>query len=73
MLRRSKSPIVWRPCSKDILGEKSCMRKSGGRSYILCVMLPDISREFLTRMMEGNPVGKVQVNVAEGEFGYGFD
>jgi len=36
-------------------------------------MLPDISREFLTRMMEGVPVGGVKVGVEGPEFRYSFD
>ena len=36
-------------------------------------MLPDISREFLTRMMQGQPIEGVNVGVAEGQFTYGFD
>jgi type VI secretion system protein VasG len=35
-------------------------------------MLPDISREFLTRMMEGKPIERVEVTAADGEFVYGF-
>ena len=35
-------------------------------------MLPDISREFLTRMMEGQPITGVSVSVNEGGFGYSF-
>jgi type VI secretion system protein VasG len=50
--------------------------ESGGRmidAILTNTMLPDISREFLTRMMEGQPIAKVQVGVAEGNFAYGFD
>jgi type VI secretion system protein VasG len=36
-------------------------------------MLPDISREFLTRMMEGTPIEQVHVGVAEAGFSYRFD
>ena len=35
-------------------------------------MLPDISRQFLTRMMEGNEIAGVAVNVEGGEFSYTF-
>jgi type VI secretion system protein VasG len=35
-------------------------------------MLPDISREFLTRMMEGKPIERVQVGVVDAGFGYDF-
>jgi type VI secretion system protein VasG len=35
-------------------------------------MLPDISREFLSRMLEGKPIQRVQVGVHEGSFEYAF-
>lgn len=35
-------------------------------------MLPDISREFLTRMMEGRPIVRVRGGVGEGNFVYDF-
>jgi type VI secretion system protein VasG len=35
-------------------------------------MLPDISREFLMRMIEGTAVTGVQVSVKSGEFDYAF-
>jgi type VI secretion system protein VasG len=36
-------------------------------------MLPDVSREFLNRMMEGKPIEGVRVGVADGNFSYAFD
>jgi type VI secretion system protein VasG len=35
-------------------------------------MLPDISREFLNRMIEGNAIGGVQVGAENGAFSYRF-
>ena len=35
-------------------------------------MLPDISREFLTRIMEGTPIESVRVAVSDGGFSYEF-
>jgi len=35
-------------------------------------MLPDISREFLARMMDGRPIGRVGVAAANGVFQYSF-
>ena len=35
-------------------------------------VLPAISQELLTRMMEGTPVEKVHVTVEDGEIGYEF-
>ena len=49
--------------------------ESGGRmidAILTNTMLPDISREFLTRMMEGKPIEGVTVGVADGGFSYSF-
>ncbi|EAQ25781.1 type VI secretion system ATPase TssH [Roseovarius sp. 217] len=50
--------------------------ESGGRmidAIVTNTMLPDISAEFLRRMMEGNKVEKVAIDVVDGEFIYSFD
>jgi type VI secretion system protein VasG len=36
-------------------------------------MLPDISREFLTQMMDGRPIERVQVGASEAGFTYDFN
>lgn len=36
-------------------------------------MLPDISNEFLRRMMGGGAVNRVAIDVSDGEFTYTFD
>ncbi len=49
---------------------------SGGRmidAIVTNTMLPDISAEFLKRMMEGQEVTSVVINVTDGDFTYGFD
>jgi len=49
---------------------------SGGRmidAIVTNTMLPEISNEFLRRLMEGGEVKKVAVDVKDGEFTYGFD
>jgi type VI secretion system protein VasG len=49
--------------------------ESGGRmidAILTNTMLPDISREFLMRMIEGTAVTGVQVSVKSGEFDYAF-
>ena len=50
--------------------------ESGGRmidAIVTNTMLPDISAEFLRRMMTGGVVNKVAIDVKEGEFTYGFE
>ena len=50
--------------------------ESGGRmidAILTNTMLPDVSREFLTRMMEGQEIKGVNVGVSNGEFSYDFN
>jgi type VI secretion system protein VasG len=49
--------------------------ESGGRmidAIVTNTMLPDISAEFLRRMMEGATIEKVSIDVTEGDFTYSF-
>ena len=49
--------------------------ESGGRmidAILTNTMLPDISREFLNRMLEGRPIERVCVGVRDGAFKYAF-
>src|SRR5262249_45796727 len=49
--------------------------ESGGRmidAILTNTMLPDISREFLNRMLEGKPIEQVKVGVTDGAFSYAF-
>jgi len=49
---------------------------SGARvvdSILTNTMLPKISQEFLTRMMQGEKIERVQVSVGNGDFEYQFD
>jgi type VI secretion system protein VasG len=50
--------------------------ESGGRmidTILTNTLLPVISKELLTRMMEGKPVTRVAVSVKDSEFRYDFD
>jgi len=50
--------------------------ESGGRmidAILTNTMLPEISREFLGRMIGGKDVSGVRVTAADAGFGYGFD
>ena len=49
--------------------------ESGGRmidAIVTNTMLPDISAEFLKKMMEGDTIEKVSIDVTENEFTYRF-
>jgi type VI secretion system protein VasG len=50
--------------------------ESGGRmvdAILTNTVLPTISREFLTRTMAGEPMNRVHVAVADGDFTYHFN
>jgi type VI secretion system protein VasG len=50
--------------------------ESGGRmidAILTNTVLPVISSEFLTRMMEGKPINRVHVTVADSDFAYQYD
>jgi type VI secretion system protein VasG len=50
--------------------------ESGGRmidAILTNTMLPEISREFLTRTMQGEPIKGVMVSVKDNEFAYNFE
>ena len=50
--------------------------ESGGRmidAILTNTVLPVISSEFLTRMVEGKPINRVHVTVADSDFSYNYD
>jgi type VI secretion system protein VasG len=50
--------------------------ESGGRmvdAILTNTVLPHISKEFLTRLVEGKPVARVRLSVGDGDFQYAFD
>jgi len=60
----------------DLISSRCKEVESGARvvdSILTNTMLPRISEEFLTRMMEGKPLEQVQLGVADQEFTYTFD
>lgn len=60
----------------DLVVSRCTETESGGRqidAILTNSMLPDLSREFLNRMLEGRKVEKVQVSAENGEFIYRFE
>jgi len=73
---RYKIPFQYSDDVVKLVVSRCTESESGGRmidAILTNTMLPDISREFLTRMMQGHPVQGVQVGVADGQFAYSFD
>jgi len=58
-----------------LIADRCTELESGGRmidAILTNTVLPEISQEFLTRMMEGNLPGSVRVSVRDGQFAYDF-
>ncbi|WP_137175148.1 type VI secretion system ATPase TssH [Massilia sp. HP4] len=59
----------------DLVISRCTESESGGRmidAILTNTMLPDMSREFLARMMDSVPIAGVRVGVANGAFRYAF-
>ena len=59
----------------DLVVSRCTESESGGRQIDAILtngMLPDMSREFLTRMMEGKPLAGVRISVADNDLTYSF-
>ena len=69
-------PLTYSDAVVDTIVERCQELESGGRmidAIVTNTMLPEISNEFLRRMMAGQGIGKVTIDVSENEFTYSFD
>ena len=73
---RYKMPFNYDADVVKLVVSRCTESESGGRmidAILTNTMLPEISREFLTRTMQGTAIVGVKVGVADGEFSYSFD
>ncbi|TDL85190.1 type VI secretion system ATPase TssH [Meridianimarinicoccus aquatilis] len=71
-----KVPFTYTQGVVDTIVSRCQELESGGRmidAIVTNTMLPDISAEFLKRMMEGETVERVEIDVSDGEFIYKFN
>ncbi|MAI32785.1 MAG: type VI secretion system ATPase TssH [Rhodopirellula sp.] len=76
ILANHKLPFTYDDEVIKLIASRCTELESGGRmidSILTNTVLPKISGEFLTRMMEGKSVDRVHVQVVDGEFDYAFD
>jgi type VI secretion system protein VasG len=60
----------------DLIASRCTEVESGGRmvdAILTQTLLPEISRELLSRLMEGTPPQKVEVKVKDGTFAYNYE
>ena len=73
---RYKIPFEYSEEVVKLVVSRCTESESGGRmidAILTNTMLPDISREFLTRTMDAVQLRRVEVTVTDGDFAYGFD
>jgi type VI secretion system protein VasG len=69
-------PFTWSDAVVELIASRCTELESGGRmidAILTYSVLPAISTEILTRMLQGVPVARVDVDVQQGEFTYRFD
>jgi type VI secretion system protein VasG len=69
-------PLTYDEAAVQLIVSRCVEVESGGRmidAILTNTVLPDVSREFLTRMLAGAPLQRISLTVANGEFGYGFE
>ena len=72
---RYKIPFEYGDDVVKLVVERCTESESGGRmidAILTNSMLPDISREFLNRMIDGKPIERASVGVQDGDFSYAF-
>ena len=73
--QRYKVPFTYTDEVIKLVVSRCTESESGGRmidAILTNTMLPDISREFLNRMLEGHPITAVEVHVDNNDFAYRF-
>ena len=68
-------PFTYTDAVVDTIVSRCQELESGGRmidAIVTNTMLPEISAEFLRRMMEGEKIDTVAVDVADGDFTYSY-
>ena len=69
-------PFTYDDSVVDLVASRCTETESGARAVdaiLTHTVLPEISKEFLTRMVEGRPVTKVHIGQADGQFSYAFE
>jgi type VI secretion system protein VasG len=72
---RYKIPFTYTDDVVKLVVSRCTEGESGGRmidAILTNTMLPDISREFLNRMMDGGTISRVKVEALDGRFTYDF-
>ena len=71
-----KVPFTYDPAVPELIGQRCTELERGARmvdAMITNTMLPEIGKEFLTRLASGSDIKKVHIGVKDGNFAYSFE
>jgi type VI secretion system protein VasG len=71
-----KVPFTYEDSVPELIGQRCSELERGARmvdALITNSMLPDIGREFLTRLANGSEIKRVHAAVKDGNFAFAFD
>ena len=71
-----KVPFSYDPSVPELIGKRCTELERGARmvdALITNTLLPDIGREFLTRLMNGSTINRVHVTADKDNFAFAFD
>jgi type VI secretion system protein VasG len=71
-----KVPFTYDESVPELIGQRCTELERGARmvdAMITNTMLPDIGREFLSRLAAGSEIKRVHVSAKDGNFGFAFD
>jgi type VI secretion system protein VasG len=75
VLENQGVPLTYDDAVIDLIASRCTELESGGRmvdAILTQTLLPEISREFLNRMLEGQTPARVQIGVQDASFTYIF-
>ena len=76
VLENHKVPFTYDDSVPELIGQRCTELERGARmvdAMITNTMLPEIGREFLSRLAGGNEIKRVHVTVKDGNFSFSFD
>jgi type VI secretion system protein VasG len=76
VMESHKVPFEYSDAVVQTIVDRCQELESGGRmidAIVTNTMLPEISAEFLKRMLDGGEVEKVAIDVTDGAFSYSFE
>ena len=75
LVETQKVPLTYEDAVIELIANRCTEVESGGRmvdAILTQTLLPEISRQFLNRMLDGSPPAKVHVGVKDADFVYDF-